>query len=157
MKLYLDYQLADDVSTESLPDQATMKKWVSEALQKAQIEKTKLELTVRVVTEPEIVALNEKYRHQQGSTNVLSFPLEEPEGVAPDLLGDVVICAAVVEREASEQTKPLMAHWAHMAVHGVLHLLGYDHIDESQARQMEGLETSILTGLGYKDPYQPVE
>jgi len=93
------------------------------------------------------------YRGKDRPTNVLSFPFECPDEVELLLLGDLVICRQVVEREAIEQEKPLMAHWAHMIVHGSLHLLGYDHIEDDEAEEMESLETEIMQGLGFADPY----
>jgi probable rRNA maturation factor len=112
------------------------------------------QLTIRITDEAEIQELNRTYRHKDKPTNVLSFPFEAPPGVEIPLLGDIIICAAVVAREAGEQGKPLQAHWAHMVIHGTLHLLGYDHIDETEAEQMEGLEITLLAGLGYANPYQ---
>lgn len=114
------------------------------------------ELSIRLVDIPEIQQLNKRYRHQDKPTNVLAFPAQLPKDLPLDvvLLGDVVICAPIVRQEASEQQKPLMAHWAHMVIHGVLHLLGYDHVDSKEALQMELLETSLLEQLGYPDPYQ---
>ncbi|HKK13711.1 MAG TPA: rRNA maturation RNase YbeY [Gammaproteobacteria bacterium] len=111
------------------------------------------ELVVRVVDEAESAGLNEAYRHKHGPTNVLSFPFEAPPQVDSTLLGDVVICAPVVGREAREQGKASSAHWAHMVVHGVLHLRGYDHVQTEQAEAMEALERRILAQLGYRDPY----
>jgi len=119
----------------------------------AALEGRKAELALRVVDEAEMAELNLRYRHRQGPTNVLSFPFEAPEGVAPGFLGDVVVCAPVVIREASEQGKPEAAHWAHMIVHGVLHLRGYDHLTPEEAERMEARERRILAGLGYRDPY----
>jgi probable rRNA maturation factor len=113
------------------------------------------ELSIRIVGETEGAALNEQYRRKQGATNVLSFPAQLPHGVPVDAFGDLVICAPVVAREAAEQGKPLGAHWAHMVVHGCLHLLGFDHELEVGAAAMESLETSILAQLGYPDPYAP--
>ena len=110
------------------------------------------EVTVRVVDEAESAQLNQRFRGKSGPTNVLSFPYDEPE-----LLGDVAICAAVVEREASEQAKPVIHHWAHMVVHGVLHLRGYDHIDETDAARMEAEEVRLLAGFAIPDPYQSTE
>lgn len=110
-------------------------------------------LSVRVVEENEIADLNQRYRMKAGPTNVLSFPFEDPPGVESDELGDVIICGPVVQREAAEQGKNETAHWAHMVVHGVLHLCGYDHIDDADADVMESKETSILTGLGFPAPY----
>lgn len=111
------------------------------------------ELALRVVDEPEGRELNATYRGRNYATNVLSFEAGLPEGVLPQMLGDIAICAPVVEREAGEQGKAVEAHWAHMLVHGVLHLLGYDHIDDADAERMEALEREILDGLGYPDPY----
>ena len=113
------------------------------------------ELSIRIVGETEGAALNEQYRHKQGATNVLSFPARLPQGVPLDSFGDLVICAPVVAREAAEQGKLPDAHWAHMVVHGCLHLLGFDHELEAGAVAMESLETSILARLGYPDPYAP--
>lgn len=113
------------------------------------------QLAVRIVGNEEGAALNETYRHKQGPTNVLSFAVEDADLLPVPLLGDIVICAPVVEREAHEQHKETLAHWAHMVVHGALHLLGYDHIDEQEAQAMETLETDILARLGFPDPYQP--
>jgi len=110
-------------------------------------------LVIRVVDAEESRELNSRYRDKDAPTNVLSFPFEVPPGVDMRYLGDLVICAAVVEREAAEQGKLPAHHWAHMVVHGVLHLRGYDHIDESGAQQMEALEKNILARLGIDDPY----
>ena len=112
------------------------------------------ELTVRIVNEAESSTLNQTYRAKQGPTNVLAFPYqpEIPE-LADTLLGDVVICAPVVLREAQQQSKPVNAHWAHLVVHGVLHLLGYDHQQPQQTQIMERLEINILNDLGYPNPY----
>lgn len=114
-------------------------------------------LAIRVVDEAEGRALNHEYRGKDRPTNVLSFPFEAPQGVPVEelgnYLGDLVICAPVVEREAHEQRKPLAAHWAHMVVHGALHLRGYDHQEDAQAREMEDREREILDALGFSDPY----
>jgi len=111
------------------------------------------EVVLRVTGDAESRRLNRRYRSQDKPTNVLSFPCDAPP-VVPKLLGDLVICAPVVDREAREQGKATEAHWAHMVVHGMLHLQGYDHASDPQAGIMERLETDILTGLGYPPPYQ---
>lgn len=112
------------------------------------------EITLRVVDEAESADLNSRYRGKDAPTNVLSFPFEVPDGVAVDLLGDLVVCAGVVQREAQEQGKTLQAHWAQMVIHGMLHLQGYDHQNDQEAEIMEGLEVRLLGGLGFPDPYQ---
>ena len=111
------------------------------------------ELSIRVVGLGESAELNETYRKKKGPTNVLSFPCEVPDGVPCPLLGDLVICAPVVEKEALEQNKSLEAHWAHMVVHGVLHLQGYDHVETPDAERMEALEVEIMARLGFANPY----
>lgn len=111
------------------------------------------EITVRIVDEAESQALNLQYRGKDKPTNVLSFPFQAPPGVELPLLGDLVICRQVVETEAAEQGKAVFDHWAHMVVHGSLHLLGYDHIDEQEAEEMEALEIAVLTKLGIANPY----
>ena len=140
-----------------LPTDAQLTRWTEAALKGAGVTQAG-EITLRLVEADESQALNAEYRQRDYPTNVLSFPFEMPEGLpaqaAPDILGDLVICAEVVAREASEQEKHPEAHWAHMVVHGVLHLLGYDHQSDEQADNMETLEKQILASLGYNDPYQ---
>ena len=133
------------------PTDSQFQKWI-EVIMAAE-NKTDAELTVRIVDEAESAALNEEYRNKIGSTNVLSFPFECPDEVELNLLGDLVICAPVVEREAKQQDKQNQAHWAHMLVHGVLHLLGYDHIDKQDADDMEAREIEIMVSLGFTNPY----
>lgn len=149
VNLDLDVQYAASHAGE-LPARDMIETWVKAALEGRREE---AQLVVRIVDEEESRQLNERYRHRRGPTNVLSFAFEKPELLDPPLLGDVVICAPLVEAEAREQGKPLLAHWAHLVVHGVLHLLGYDHEKDDEARTMEALETSILAKLGYPDPY----
>ncbi|MBU1191355.1 MAG: rRNA maturation RNase YbeY [Gammaproteobacteria bacterium] len=150
LRLYLDVQRASQSST--LPSDTQLRHWARAAL-------TDLggthELTLRLVDESESAELNAGYRHKNGPTNVLSFPFEAPPGAASRLLGDLIICAPVVEREAREQGKDVLAHWAHMVAHGILHLRGYDHLTDAEATDMEALETTILARLGYVDPYSP--
>lgn len=141
-----------------IPTEELIRKWVNEALLQPgnNLEKT-MELTVRIVDEEEGTELNQNWRNKSGATNVLSFPYQDEMNTEDDnnpLLGDIVICAPIVRREATEQGKPEESHWAHLVVHGTLHLLGYDHIEASEARKMESLECSILSKLGYADPYQ---
>ncbi len=136
---------------DEVPDPSRMHRWVAAALGDHGRD---AELAVRIVDEAESAELNGRYRGKQGPTNVLSFPADLPEAVDIPLLGDLVICAPVVAREAREQDKEPEAHWAHMLVHGTLHLLGYDHIDNAEAEEMEALETRIITGLGFPPPYE---
>jgi len=112
------------------------------------------ELTVRFVDAEESQSLNKQYRDKDKPTNVLSFPFEVPDGIELDLLGDIVICANVVEQEAKEQNKELYNHWAHMIIHGCLHLLGFDHIDDGEAEEMEAIEIETLAKLGISNPYE---
>ena len=148
-KMIIDLQIACEQET-GLPTAEQIEQWATAAVQPQSDE---VEMTVRIVDEAESHALNLNYRGKDRPTNVLSFPFECPDEVELPLLGDLVICRQVVEREAREQDKPLMAHWAHMVVHGSLHLLGYDHIEDDEAEEMESLETQIMTGLGFADPY----
>lgn len=133
----------------AVPLAADIRRWVRAAL----ADRHNAQLTVRIVGTEEGTELNSQWRGKPGPTNVLSFPCDGIEGIAPNLLGDIVICAPVVAREAEEQGKPVQAHWAHMLVHGTLHLLGYDHQKPAEAAQMEQLETDILRKFGYADPY----
>ncbi|WP_429043931.1 rRNA maturation RNase YbeY [Aeromonas hydrophila] len=149
MSVTLDMQLAS-ASTDGLPSEAQLQSWLDGTILGFQQE---AEVTVRIVDEAESNELNLTYRGKDKPTNVLSFPFEAPPGLELPLLGDLVICRQVVEHEATEQGKPLMAHWAHMVVHGSLHLLGYDHIEDDEAEEMEALERDIMQELGFADPY----
>ncbi len=137
----------------AVPRAADIRSWITATLQ----DRPRTQMTVRIVDETEGTALNRQWRGKQGATNVLSFPYDGPDDIAPDLLGDIVICAPVVAREATEQGKDPLAHWAHMLVHGTLHLLGYDHQNPDDAEIMEQLETDILKNFGYSDPYNTTE
>ncbi len=139
------------------PNEKLIENWVNKAFLEPENNLNKdMEMTVRIVDEEEGTELNQNWRNKTGPTNVLSFPYQDEinnDNNPKPLLGDVVICAPVVKREAKEQGKQLESHWAHMLVHGTLHLLGYDHIDNNDANEMEALECSILSELGYPDPY----
>lgn len=150
----IDLQIASE-NSEGLPTLEQFTHWVETALAfEAQTEDfPETEMTIRIVDEEESQTLNREYRGKDYPTNVLSFPFEVPEGIELPLLGDLVICRQVMEREAKEQQISLASHWAHLAVHGTLHLLGYDHIEEAEAEEMEGLETQIMQKLGFEDPY----
>ena len=138
------------VTVDGIPEEDAIRQWVLQVLPE---HKKDSELTIRVVDEAEITALNRQYRGKDGATNVLSFPYEAIPGVATDLLGDIVICAPVVASESVAQDKPLEAHWAHMVIHGVLHLLDYDHHQDVEAHKMEAREAELLDSLGYANPY----
>jgi probable rRNA maturation factor len=144
----IDVQYA--ISADGIPAPEKLRHWVDCGLQGRCPE---AELALRIVDEAEITALNRQYRGKDGATNVLSFPYVPMAGVVTEQLGDIVICAPVVAAEAVAQGKSLEAHWAHMVIHGVLHLLGYDHHGEKEAQEMEALEIRLLAALGYPDPY----
>lgn len=133
------------------PTKATLLRWITEVLRRF---RTCSEMTLRIVDLAESAHLNETWRQRRGPTNVLSFPAEGLAAVAPQLLGDIVICAPLVRQEAVAQCKLIEAHWAHLVVHGTLHLLGYDHLTASDARTMENLEKRVLKILGFPDPYR---
>lgn len=148
-EVILDLQIASEETT-GLPSEALFQRWLEAVLPQFQPQS---EVTIRIVDEEESHHLNLTYRGKDKPTNVLSFPFEAPPEVELSLLGDLIICRQVVEQEAIEQQKSAEEHWAHMVVHGCLHLLGYDHIEDEEAEEMEGLETEILAELGYADPY----
>ncbi|TLY47395.1 MAG: rRNA maturation RNase YbeY [Gammaproteobacteria bacterium] len=135
-----------------LPAAMSFRAWAQAALAGAK-RRASTTLSIRVVDTAEGRQLNRRYRHKDYATNVLSFPAELPRGLKLPLLGDLVICAPVVAREAAEQGKNLRDHYAHLTIHGVLHLLGYDHETPAEAERMEMLERRILAGLGIADPY----
>jgi len=151
MNINLDVQRA----VNALPTDEDLLKWVHGTL--GFENHGDAELTIRFVDEKESAELNEQYRHKTGSTNVLSFPFEAPAEIELNLLGDLIICSAVVKQQAIEQKKEELAHWAHMVVHGTLHLLGYDHLTDDDAGVMEAKEIKILSKLGYTDPYREIE
>ena len=148
MKIKVDIQRA--TNTPDIPENRQLRKWARIAL--SDYDKD-AELTIRIVDEKEGTELNRKWRKAKGPANVLSFSYEDNNRIAGGLLGDIIICAPVIRREALEQKKSLASHWAHMVIHGTLHLLGYDHIKTKDAREMERLEIRLLESLGYTDPY----
>ena len=149
MKLDLDLQVASQAA--NLPSQQDFELWATTALK---AHRDNAELTIRIVENDESQSLNLAYRGKDKPTNVLSFPFEAPAGITLPLLGDLIIAADVVAVEAKQQNKPLASHWAHMVVHGCLHLLGYDHIEDDEAVEMESLETQLIESLGFDNPYK---
>lgn len=135
----------------SLPTKKQFQTWVDSALSAS---KKNHELVIRIVDEDEITHLNKTYRKKNKPTNILSFPFEAPPGIKNNFLGDMVICAPVVRKEAKDQQKTYVSHWAHLIIHGVLHLLGYEHEKEKDAKKMENLEIKIMKKLGFSDPYK---
>ena len=155
--IQLDVSVSYGLPRTGIPSAASFRRWAAAACEGRIM---KADLAIRLVDNKEGLSLNRHYRGKDYATNVLSFPAELPPGVdmPMPLLGDLVICAPVVAREAAEQGKELGAHYAHLTVHGILHLLGLDHDDDREAEAMEQLEREILAGLGYEDPYaEPAE
>ena len=146
--VHVDYAIA----RRGVPAAASFRHWTEAALFAAR-HRNPVELSIRLVDEREGRALNRQYRGKDHATNVLSFPAELPRGVTSPLLGDLVICAPVVARESREQRKVAREHYAHLTVHGILHLLGFDHQEGIEAARMEKLETRVLAKLGIADPY----
>ena len=147
----LDLQLASDAA--NIPPEDQLRQWAQLAWQGDE----PTEVTIRIVDESEMQALNLQYRGTDKPTNVLSFPFEAPAGIDISLAGDLVICAPIVAQEAREQYKDTLAHWAHMVIHGMLHLQSYDHIDDNEAEEMEGLEIRLLAQIGIANPYDQAE
>ena len=153
--LSVDVQFACEDA--GVPDEDAIRNWVETAASRSgRLPDRDVEFAVRIVGESEIQTLNQLYRNKDSATNVLSFPAGDIDGLPDDAaqqMGDIVVCAAVVRDEAVRQSKPLKDHWAHMLVHGALHLLGYDHGEEQEAEEMERLEKEILGDQGIADPY----
>lgn len=149
----IEFELQDVAAGQAVPSKEEFQAWIGAVLEG----RDDAGLVIRVVGEDEMRALNARYRGRDKVTNVLSFPAELPAAlkgrVKPEPLGDIVICAPIVAAEAGRQEKPLLNHWAHLTVHGLLHLLGYDHEEEAQAQAMEAREIAILSGIGIPDPY----
>jgi probable rRNA maturation factor len=152
VKATVDLQIADPGP--SVPNPAHISEWVEAVMAD---DAGSCEICVRIVSQRESRRLNQRFRGRPTATNVLAFPADLPAGPDLPLLGDLVVCRAVVEREAGEQGKPVEAHWAHMVVHGTLHLLGYDHNTEQEEARMEAREVQILATLGYPDPYEELD
>lgn len=152
-------ELVTDVQNVSgdrnVPKTALIQAWAAAAYGK--VANTEAEVTVRVVGEEDGRQLNMQYRNKPVATNVLSFPFEDPPNIKTQILGDIVLCAPVITREALDQSKPLAAHWAHMIVHGVLHLCGYRHDVENDADLMEQLEAQIIEQIGFTNPYTEID
>lgn len=154
--LVLDYQIDDAPAGVWLPSAERVEEWLSEAARVVGLSEA-AEMTLRVVDDAEIRVLNRDFRGKDYATNVLSFPFECEVALEVALLGDVVVAAEVVAAEALAQGKALSAHWTHMVVHGFLHLLGFDHVEEAEALEMEALECEILAALGVGNPYEEQE
>lgn len=152
MSLLLEVQRA--VAADQLPEDTALQRWATAALLP---DGDEAELVIRMVGEEESQTLNRTYRGKDRPTNVLSFPFDVPAVAESTLLGDLVICAPVVLAEADAQGKSPEAHWAHMVVHGVLHLQGLDHQNDREATAMERLEVEILATLGFHNPYEPTD
>lgn len=157
-----------DTACDSIPNQDAMIEWSQLPYLKAPLLRDEfnactvpLQVTIRIVDTQEMAALNKSYRNKDNPTNVLSFPFDLPKELpitllSEPILGDVVLCAPVIEQEAIEQHKPLQAHWAHMLIHGNLHLMGYDHIEKTEADIMETHEVNLLSRIGFDNPYHPL-
>jgi probable rRNA maturation factor len=146
----LNLELQIVTAASGLPAREDLEAWAETALE----DEPRRELVIRIVDETESRQLNRDFRGRDRPTNVLSFPFDAPPQVPDAHLGDLVICAPVVQREAMEQNKPVFHHWAHMVIHGVLHLRGYDHMDDGEAEVMEAREQELLAGLSIPDPYR---
>ena len=144
-------ELINEIDCDFLPLEKEFQQWIHAVTHF--IPTNNLHLCITIVDEAESAVLNESYRQKKGPTNVLSFNYEKIPGITADSLGDLAICAAVVKTEATTQRKTLQSHFAHMTIHGALHLLGYDHIQDTEAEKMEALEIKIMEKLGFENPY----
>ncbi len=146
---YIDFQIVSQ--SKQLPSEALFKSWMDAVLADKSQDS---EIVIRIVDEDEMIQFNQQYRSKKSVTNILSFPFDPPEEADSYLLGDLLVCAPVVELEALQQNKALEHHWAHMIIHGLLHLIGYDHIDDADAEEMEALEIKILKTIKINNPYE---
>lgn len=156
LQVDLDHAYSDP----SIPAQSDIESWIEKSIElqsKRPAAKNDAEVSIRIVDDAEISELNQQYRNKLGPTNVLSFPCDLPDHIEVPLLGDIIISAPTVLEEAQAQNKPAQAHWAHLFVHGTLHLLGYDHQTDEEATEMEQLERIILQAFGYPDPYHTTQ
>ncbi len=151
MKLNLDLQNPTEES--AIPEESKIHDWIVATLSFLNWQASSAEITVRVVGKQEIQLLNKTYRNKDKTTNILSFPFEAPEYIESDLLGDLVICHEVLVEETKQQNKVLQNHWTHMVIHGILHLLGFDHIEDSEANEMESIEIKLLEKFNIDNPY----
>ena len=150
--MHLSLTVQNYSQSTNLPNSGQLRKWVLAALDERYFADA-AELCIRIVENEEMRALNLTYRKKQNSTNVLSFPADLPPSIELPILGDIVLCAPVIAHEAVLQNKNLEAHWAHLVIHGTLHLLGFDHIDPREAEAMESQEITVMQKLGYANPY----
>lgn len=150
MAIIIELSISDDVNEEHLPKEENFQRW-AEASYAGDDE---MVASLQVVSSDEMQNLNKDYRGKDKPTNVLSFPMELPEEVGINILGDLALCDEVIEAEARQQAKTSEAHWAHMIVHGMLHLQGYDHIEDDEAEAMEAKEIKIMKSLGFENPYK---
>ncbi len=150
--IVIDYQIEDVPGDWLFPGEKRLQRWLDTAMTVLEIDEA-LEVTIRLVNNDEMTELNSEYRNKPQPTNVLAFPCDWDLPEEPRLLGDIVIAVAVVNKEAKEQKKKIEEHWAHIVIHGFMHLMGYDHIDDKQAEVMENAEKKVLKALGFPDPY----
>jgi len=156
--LSLEFQYGVDFDADSMPSEEQFNQWALLAFDSGGLS-LELEgisealLTLRIVDKAESQELNREYRNKDKPTNVLSFPMDMPPDISPYILGDLAICADIVQEEALEQGKDLFSHWCHMLIHGILHLQGFDHIEDDEAEEMEALETKIMSEIGFSNPY----